>query len=446
MINKIDNNYPLDITPIKNFPESIREKGKQIEKYIKDLETYRSNNTFGSSIDLFPEYKFLFIHSNSSIPAGLYFKANDSWIGYSNYSFIPYSTNVPEGTRVSYGHQTYELQLDSNQKVWTNKIDFTPSLFFDFFETDGTNIELQNKGFKESDIEMVLLNFKRNEEEIIPFIKTEKFTSIKTNKTYHSSKFLTYTALFKNIERLYSNDEPISMQSKAVLLSINDEFQNIRIGLCYDKDNTLYYYDKETLHNLNIQLSTHLPYQISMKFFNNKLTIILNNEELEQKFDIDISDKNLYFGLASDMGYGRYSNGSFLVSEPEIFDIAISKKENLWLMDYPRTWSFLNTKSYINLTLDEQLKLKKNINSLNLVETQQKTFKELIEEKFNDNNKKLNEFIQNTNNSIETQINSKLAVLNQVETFISEKERIIENLNLQITELAKKIVALENKK
>ena len=106
MINKIDNNYPLDITPIKNFPESIREKGKQIEKYIKDLETYRSNNTFGSSIDLFPEYKFLFIHSNSSIPAGLYFKANDSWIGYSNYSFIPYSTNVPEGTRVSYGHQT----------------------------------------------------------------------------------------------------------------------------------------------------------------------------------------------------------------------------------------------------------------------------------------------------------------------------------------------------
>ena len=411
MINKIDNNYPLDITPIKNFPESIREKGKQIEKYIKDLETYRSNNTFGSSIDLFPEYKFLFIHSNSSIPAGLYFKANDSWIGYSNYSFIPYSTNVPEGTRVSYGHQTYELQLDSNQKVWTNKIDFTPSLFFDFFETDGTNIELQNKGFKESDIEMVLLNFKRNEEEIIPFIKTEKFTSIKTNKTYHSSKFLTYTALFKNIERLYSNDEPISMQSKAVLLSINDEFQNIRIGLCYDKDNTLYYYDKETLHNLNVQLSTHLPYQISMKFFNNKLTIILNNEELEQKFDI-----------------------------------AISKKENLWLMDYPRTWSFLNTKSYINLTLDEQLKLKKNINSLNLVETQQKTFKELIEEKFNNNNKKLNEFIQNTNNSIETQINSKLAVLNQVEAFISEKERIIENLNLQITELAKKIVALENKK
>ena len=236
------------------------------------------------------------------------------------------------------------------------------------------------------------------------------------------------------------------MQSKAVLLSINDEFQNIRIGLCYDKDNTLYYYDKETLHNLNVQLSTHLPYQISMKFFNNKLTIILNNEELEQKFDIDISDKNLYFGLASDMGYGRYSNGSFLVSEPEIFDIAISKKENLWLMDYPRTWSFLNTKSYINLTLDEQLKLKKNINSLNLLETQQKSFKELIEEKFNDNNKKLNEFIQNTNNSIETQINSKLAVLNQVETFISEKERIIENLNLQITELAKKIVALENKK
>ena len=108
--------------------------------------------------------------------------------------------------------------------------------------------------------------------------------------------------------------------------------------------------------------------------------------------------------------------------------------------------SYVFKKSYINLTLDEQLKLKKNINSLNLVETQQKTFKELIEEKFNDNNKKLNEFIQNTNNSIETQINSKLAVLNQVETFISEKERIIENLNLQITELAKKIVALENKK
>ena len=42
MINKIDNNYPLDITPIKNFPESIRDM-------------YRIYISFGTSIDLFPE-------------------------------------------------------------------------------------------------------------------------------------------------------------------------------------------------------------------------------------------------------------------------------------------------------------------------------------------------------------------------------------------------------
>ena len=165
---KIDNNYPLDTTAIKNIPETIREKGKQIESYIKDIELYRNNNTFTASLQLFPEYRFLFIHSNSTIPAGLYFKANDSWIGYSNYSFIPYTTNVPEGTRVSYGHQTYELHKEGENKIWTNKIDFTPSLFYDFFETDGTNTELQNKGFKESDVEFVLMNYKRNDTDIVP--------------------------------------------------------------------------------------------------------------------------------------------------------------------------------------------------------------------------------------------------------------------------------------
>lgn len=442
----IDNNFPLDTIQIKKIPEAIRIKGENLYNFIKDVEKYRNNNTFGASLDLFPEYKFLFIHSNSSIPAGLYFKANDSWIGYSNYSFIPSTTNVPEGTRVTYGHQTYQLQLEGDVKVWSNKIDFTPTLFFDFFETGKTNVELRNKGFSESDIEMVLMNYKRDEHEIIPFVKCDKFTSIKTNKTYHSGKLLTWSALFKNIDRLYSNDEPIDMQSKAVLLSINDEFQNIRIGLCYDKENNLYFYNKEQTTFLGIQLSTFLPYQLSMKFFNNKLSIIVNNEELEQTFDVEISDKMLFFGLASDIGYGRYSNGSFLVSEPQIFDIALNKKENLWLMDFPRTWSFLNTRSYLNLTLDEQLKLKKNISKLNNVENQEKKFVKLIEDKFQEYVNNNNEFRQNLTDSLERKINEKLVVISDLNEFLKKQNELMEYINTQIKDINMRIAELEKQK
>lgn len=442
----LDKNYPLDTIAIKDLPLAIRTKGANIVEYIKNIEEYRSNNLFKTSLDLFPDYKFLFIHSNSSVPAGLYFKTPDSWIGYSNYSFIPQTTiDIPEGTRVTYGYQTYELKLEGNNKIWTNQVNFTPVLFFDFFETNDANIQLRNKGFKTSDIELILLDFKKETKEIVPFVVADKFTSIKTNKTYLSGKCLTYSALFKNIGRLYSNDEAIAENSKAALLSINDEFQNIRIGLCYDKQNKLYFYNKENVTDLNFTLSSHLPYQLSLRFFENKLTILVNNNELENKFDIDISDKKLFFGLCSDMSYGRYSNAACLVSEPQVFDIALSPKENLWLMENPRTWNFLNSKSYINLTLNEQLKLKKNINQLDKVESHDSDFKKLIEDKFKEQTKKMNDWSSETNNQLQELINNKLAIITDCDKAIKKQQDLINQLNTKINNLEEKMFNLEQK-
>lgn len=442
----LDKNYPLDTIAIRELPQAIRQKGENIIEYIKNIEEYRSSNLFSTSLNLFPDYRFLFIHSNSSIPAGLYFKTPDSWVGYSNYSFIPQnSTNIKEGTRVTYGYQTYELKNEGSNKIWVNKTNFTPVLFFDFFETNKTNIQLKNKGFKTSDIEMILLDFKRDTKEIVPFVIADKFTSIKTNKTYLSGKLLTYSALFKNIVRLYSNDESISETSKACLLSINDEFQNIRIGLCYDKENKLYFYNKEQVFDLSCTLSSHLPYQLSMKFFENKLTILVNNEELEQEFDVEILDKNLFFGLCSDMSYGRYSNASCLVSEPQIFDVALSAKENLWLMENPRTWNFLNTKSYINLTLDEQLKLKKNINTLDKIEKHDSDFKKIIEDKFLEQNQNMNQWSNNTTQQLQNLINSKLSVIEEADKIIKKQKDIVSQLNTKINSLEEKIFNLEQK-
>ena len=442
----LDLNYPLDTIAIKDLPNAIREKGKNIIEYVKNIEEYRSSNLFSTSLNLFPDYKFLFIHSNSSVPAGLYFKTPDSWIGYSNYSFIPQTTeNIPEGTRVTYGYQTYELKHEGTNKIWTNKTDFTPVLFFDFFETNNTNIQLRNKGFQTSDIEMVLLDFKRDTKEIVPFVVADKFTSIKTNKTYHSGKLLTYSVLFKNIGRLYSNDEAIAENAKACLISINDEFQNIRVGLCYDKENKLYFYNKEDVVDLEYTLSTHLPYQLSLKFFENKLTILVNNTELEKTFNVEISDKNLFFGLCSDMSYGRYANASCLVSEPQIFDVALSAKENIWLMENPRTWNFLNNKSYINLTLDEQLKLKKNINILDAVEKHDADFTKLIENKFVEQNTKINAWANTTNQQLQDLINSKLNVITEADKVIQKQQELIIQLNNKINALEEKMFNLEQK-
>ena len=182
-----------------------------------------------------------------------------------------------------------------------------------------------------------------------------------------------------------------------------------------------------------------------MKFFENKLTILVNNTELEKTFNIEISDKNLFFGLCSDMSYGRYANASCLVSEPQIFDVALSAKENLWLMENPRTWNFLNSKSYINLTLDEQLKLKKNINTLDAVEKHDSEFTKLIENKFVEQNTKINAWANTTNQQLQDLINSKLNVITEADKVIQKQQELIVQLNNKINALEEKMFNLEQK-
>ena len=55
----LDLNYPLDTIAIKDLPNAIREKGRNIIEYVKNIEEYRSSNLFSTSLNLFPDYKFL---------------------------------------------------------------------------------------------------------------------------------------------------------------------------------------------------------------------------------------------------------------------------------------------------------------------------------------------------------------------------------------------------
>lgn len=363
-MHNYDKNYPLDTTLVKDLPASIRKKGEELYNLITDIENNRNTSSIKTAIDSFPFMKELFVSGNTDIPRGLYFNHGDYWIGYSDYESLPTDVDSIEiGKRVTIDNNTFELRETEEIKAWVVSRSFQPVLFYDLFEYQGEEVvNLNNRGLYKENIPLTINNMiKASEIFMFPYLIFTKASKMYTNKAFISPYSFTYTAMFDEISRTYYNDEIMNESHYAALMYIRDEFSNINICLAYDKYNHLFFFNKDKKTDLNITLSENLKYQISFQYINEHLDIYLDNTFIKS-FPIILKDKMLYFAIGHDMDYGRFCEGSFIVTEPTVYKEALSNKELLHIKNFPRTWNLSYKDSYLDLTLEEKIKLKELLN------------------------------------------------------------------------------------
>lgn len=357
-MNTYDKNYPLNSTLLKDYPEAIRTKGEQLYSLITDIENNRNTSSIKTTTELYPFMKELFVAGNSNVPRGLYFNHEKYWIGYNDYEALPTDVeDIELGTRVTIDNQTFELRETEEVKVWCALHSFQPILFYDMFEyNDEENIIIDNRGIFDNNIQLVINNCKRIND-WLPYITFTKGSKIYTKHTFPCPYSFTFSAMFDNITRRYSEDETMNEAHNAVLMYIKDEFSNINLTLAYDKSNHLLFFNKDKKEDLQVTLSENVKYQISLQYINEHLDIYIDNMKIKS-IPINLKDKLLYFAIGNDMEHGRFCEGSFIVAEPSIYKESLSIKEIMHNKVFPRTWNLKFKDSYLDLTLDEKIKLK----------------------------------------------------------------------------------------
>lgn len=357
---KYDNNFPLNTTLIKDVPAAIRHKGEELYNLIVSIETDRTTSSIKSTINKYPFMNRLFVNENTDLPQGIYYNTNGYWIGYSDFTSLPTEiSSVDIGRRITIENQTFELKESEGIKAWVLSRSFIPSLFFDLFNYQENNEEtyIHNTGSNDTPIQLITKDIIQVNN-IFPYFSFNKNSKMNTDKPYVCPDNFTFTATFDNIKRYYDNDEQMDENYFASLMYIQDQFENIKICLAYDKQNHLYLFDKESAIDLNTIISENIKYTLSLIYINNKIEVYINN----QKIGIlpkNLKDKYLFFSIGSDMEYGHFYKGSFIVGEPSIFDKALSDKELIYNKNYPRCWSFEKKESFLDLNLEEKMELKK---------------------------------------------------------------------------------------
>ncbi|MGL5125757.1 MAG: hypothetical protein ACRC6U_07180, partial [Fusobacteriaceae bacterium] len=255
-ITRYNPESPSDLTIIKDLPKAIRDKGIEIESLITNLEASKNGNSIKETLGYFPFVKSIFIQGNGNIPDALYCKKGESWVGYGNYDYLPtIDENSKDGDRITIHGKTYELILDEELKIWAEQPEVTPILFFDFFQsTVGSNSHtIENCGIGDKNITMQLNNMKKDDRFFVPYVITSKNSEAKTTSTLPILDRFTFSCIFNKIGREYldGSEDLINDEHKAVLLFIRDEFENVKIGLVYDKDYNLYYINKTVVTPIN---------------------------------------------------------------------------------------------------------------------------------------------------------------------------------------------------
>ena len=354
-----DPNFPPNTTLVKDFPGVVRKKGEQLKNTIDEIELNRTSSSIANAKKTF-DYNMVFITENSEIPNGMYLndKTNNYWVGCSDFSTLPSNTDTLDiGTRITIYNKTYELKEVDGIKIWCQTFGLKPKLFFDFFEFVKEDTVLTNKGFGNSDITLTINNAERKEP-LLPYITTKQQNKIITNMSYINDKTFTLTATFKNIKRSFEDNTVIDINHKSVIYHIKDEFANIHTGICYDKSNNLFYFVGEEVFPIGIFLSENKIYQITLQYINKKLNLIIDNE-LIKTFELDLDGLKLLFAVGNDNMFGRYATGSFEVADLTLFKEVLTKEEIMWLYVNPRNWTFYTHNSYLDLSLEEKIKLKK---------------------------------------------------------------------------------------
>ena len=353
-----DKNYPSNQILIKDIPGSIRKKGEELVSFIKSIEENKSTSNIKYSLELFPFLNVLYVNENNEIPKGIYFKNNTYWVGYNDYEYLPSDiTGIEVGTRLALNNQIFELRESDGVKVWSSFNSFQPILFYDLFEYNNEpQISLHNRGLYSTDIAMNIENLNKTNPSL-PYCVFSENSKMYTTTSISCPYTFTFSALFDKINRTYSNNSQISVSHNAILMFIKDEFNNVRIALTYDAMNHLSLFIKDKQYDLSFIISDNQKYQITLKYINNHIDIIIDNQ-LIKSFPIELQNKLLFFSIGNDMSYGKFANGSFIISEPSLYKEALSIKELIHSKNFPRTWNLTKRDSYLDLTLEEKLKLK----------------------------------------------------------------------------------------
>lgn len=366
-MNTYDKNYPLNSILLKDYPEAVRVKGEQLYSLITDIENNRNTSSIKTTTELYPFMKELFVAGNTDIPRGLYFNHDKYWIGYNDYESLPTDVeNIELGTRVTIDTQTFELRETEDVKVWCALHSFQPILFYDMFEYNNEEaIILDNRGIYQNNIQLVINNCKRIND-WLPYVSFTKTSKMYTKQALVCPYSFTYTAMFDNITRNYSDEEAMNQNHNAVLMYIKDEFDNIHVTLAYDKYNHLFIFDKDKKEDVQTTLSENVKYQITLQYINEHLDIYIDNMKVKS-IPIILKDKMIYFAIGHDMDYGRFCEGSFIVTEPSLYTEALTTKELMHTKNFPRTWNLKFKESYLDLTLDEKIKLKESLIDLKML-------------------------------------------------------------------------------
>ncbi|MGL4999422.1 MAG: hypothetical protein ACRC5T_10680 [Cetobacterium sp.] len=355
-----NSSFPSDNTLIKDLPKSIREKGDEIFSMIGDIENCRTTNSIKTTLEKLPNIQNLFLKGHPDIPSGVYSENNGVWYGFSNYDFLPsVPTDALIGERVTNGLKTYQLFKEGEIFVWSEKPSFEPQLFYDFFTiTGGETAVLPNLGLNfQNSLEMSKI--KRTENEFVPYVLNSKNSTIKTSAKYYVKNTLTVSATFNRLSREYTNAEIINPSYSSVVMFLRDEFGSVNIGMGIDKDNQLIFLNGESAPvATNSYLSTQKSYQLAIRYVGVNISFLVDGVTIYTTSFAPLNDKYIYFSFGDDQGYGRFANSQIEFGDPHVFLEAISKEENLWLKDNPRTWSMKKTKTYFDLNNDETLEMK----------------------------------------------------------------------------------------
>ena len=349
-----DENFPLDTTIIKDIPSSIRKKGKMIVDLISNLENVRVTDSLKKIDDNYPEIKFAFLIGDQETNSGFYIKNDDYWFGISELNAIPTLTEANE--RITFNNNSYQLKTIDDTKIIALSNYFKPVLFYDFFTVVGEEEqEILNTGLDVPERKLKISNVIPNSN--LPFVQTNDISIIRTMSPYNVKDSFTFSATFNKITSL-SNIYVKKDNAYSVLMFAKDELNSIQCAITYDKDNELYWMEKGEATKLNFQISLDNIYQMSIKMLNEKFTVMINDKEIFSKTIAQSKDKSYIFSVCEDMNSRLYSNGVAEVGEIQIFDKALTPEENSWNRMYPRTWTFSNKNSYLDLSIEEKIKLK----------------------------------------------------------------------------------------
>lgn len=364
-MTKFNPESPSDLTVIKDIPKAIREKAQELMNVLLSLEESKVNSSIQETLSYFPFVKSIFIQGNGQIPDALYVKRGESWVGYGNYNYLPViDERSKDGDRVTIHGKTYELTFSGELKIWVEQPEITPVLFYDFFElpTDFVSHDLGNQGIGDKNILMNTSNVSKDDRYFVPYLKTSSNSRTHTNNPLPVGDKFTFTAMYNSIGREYydGTENVIAPENMAVLMYIRDEFENVKIGICYDKDNVLHYFDKTVKTSMNKSLQLDAPTQLSIQLHCDTVKIVMNDLVIFTTENNIIKNKNLIFSLCNDINYGQYANGAAIVGEPMVFFDVLSNRELGLLIDKPRSFYFNSQfNTYLDLSISDKIALKK---------------------------------------------------------------------------------------